>query len=260
MIVRHREAFAERGALVLAVGTPEVLHQLENKVEIYRALAGEDWIRLPDYQLARTVEEFDDAVARLGAKHKVVCFKPAVSLFGLGFHILREGSSLDRMLGSDPVSITLEQARRCLMEREHFAPLVVMEYLGGAERSVDCLGWQGRLVRCVVRRKLGGPGNEQLLEDNPEVVDMARRVTRHFHLGAVFNVQFRDVEGVPHLLEINPRMSGGLHLADLSGLSFAYWAVRLALGDVREEDIPHPRTGLRVGHVYQGVILEGEAS
>ena len=68
-------------------------------------------------------------------------------------------------------------------------------------------------------------------------------------------MQFRDAEGVSYLLEINPRMSGGLHYACLSGVAFPYWAARLALGTASPEDIPMPRTGLRVGHVDRAIVL-----
>jgi hypothetical protein len=48
------------------------------------------------------------------------------------------------------------------------------------------------------------------------------------------------------LLEINPRMSGGLPFACQSGLVLPLWAIRLALGTASPADVPTPRLGVWV--------------
>src|SRR5262249_51928125 len=113
----------------------------------------------------------------------------------------------------------------------------------------------GVLLRCVVRVKAAASEFGQLLEDNPRVEELTRRLAARLRLDGVFNVQFRDSEGVPYLLEVNPRMSGGLHYACLSGVAFPYWAARVALGTATPDDIPRPQTGLRVGKADRAVLL-----
>ena len=88
------------------------------------------------------------------------------------------------------------------------------------------------------------------------VEELARRLTRHFGLTGVYNIQLREMAGVNYLLEINGRMSGGLHFAHFSGLNFPYWAIQLLLGRCCPEDVPVPRTGLRVGEVSMGILLQ----
>lgn len=88
------------------------------------------------------------------------------------------------------------------------------------------------------------------------IEELARKLTRHFRLNGVFNIQFRDHDGMPFLLEINPRMSGGIHYACLSGVAFPYWAIRLALETAEPEDVPRPKTGIRVGQVNKAIVLE----
>ena len=111
-----------------------------------------------------------------------------------------------------------------------------MQYLPGPERSVDCLAHDGELVCCVVRRKPMGIEGGQMLEDNPAIEETVRRLTRHFRLGGVFNIQFRDDAGTPYLLEINPRLSGGLHYACSVRRRVPVLGGALALGR------PRPRT------------------
>ncbi len=59
------------------------------------------------------------------------------------------------------------------------------------------------------------------------------------------------------MLEINARASGGLRYSMAAGVNFASLAARLALGEVRAQDVPAGRTGLRVAEVKTAVVLEG---
>jgi hypothetical protein len=254
-IVQSRDRFEAAGTRLVAAADADTLALVDDKAALYAAL-GPDLVRIPDYEVVCDLAGFDAAYARLRARHATVCFKPAVSLFGLGFKVVVEGgSALDRLLKGDLYMVSLDDARRCLGERFAFRDLLVMQYLPGAERSVDCLARRGDLVRCVIRRKPLTPDGPQLLEDNPDVEAGVRRLTERLRLDGLFNAQFRDADGIPYLLEINPRMSGGLLYACLSGVAMPYWAVRLALGTAVPADVPTPQTGLRIGKVNRAIVL-----
>jgi hypothetical protein len=132
---------------------------------------------------------------------------------------------------------------------------MVMRYLEGNERSVDCLADHGKLLRHVIRRKSGLPGGAQILEEHTEISAMAKRLTSLFRLNGLYNIQFRESGGIPYLLEINPRMSGGIHYTTPSGLNLPYWGVSHALGLCAEEEIPFPCPGARVGKADIGIVV-----
>ncbi|MBY0525727.1 MAG: ATP-grasp domain-containing protein [Gemmataceae bacterium] len=254
-IMRERSRFDAAGVRLVAAADADTLDLLEDKAAVYTAL-GAGLVALPEYEVVRDLAGFDAAYARLRVRHKRVCFKPAVSVFGLGFKVISEtGSAQDRLFRGEPLKIGLGEARRCLGERAHFRDLLVMQYLPGPERSIDCLAQRGSLIRCVVRLKSNVPDGPQLLEANPALEAMVGRLTERLRLDGLFNVQFRDCDGVPYLLEINPRMSGGLLYACMSGLAFPYWAVRVALGTATPDQVPRPRTGLRVSKVNRAILL-----
>lgn len=254
-IVRERRRFEELGVKLVHAADADTLTLLENKARFYRAIP-QGLAAVPDYRVVQTLAEFDDAVEWLRNRQHTVCFKPAVSMFGLGFHVLTErGMALDRLLSGSPVHIGLPEVRAIFGQQRAFRDVLVMRYLPGPERSVDCLAHDGALVCCVVRRKPMGIEGGQLLEENPALEETARRLTRHFRLSGVFNIQFRDDAGASYLLEINPRPSGGLHYSCLSGVAFMHWAVRLALGTAQPADVPRPRTGFRVGQVNKAIAL-----
>ncbi|MFN4259084.1 MAG: ATP-grasp domain-containing protein [Gemmataceae bacterium] len=253
-VVRHRQRFEERGVRLLAAADADTLQLLEDKAAVYAALR-DNLVPVPEYRRVTDGASFLTAYAELRARVGRVCFKPASSLYGLGFHILTEDDqSWDRILAGDHLKISIADVERWLQAKGKFRPLLVMQYLPSVERSVDCLAQDGQLIRCVVRRKPVHAERTQLLEHNPVMENMVQRLTARLRLNGLFNVQFReDDAGVSRLLEINPRMAGGLLVACMSGVAFPYWAARLALGAATAADIPQPRTGIRVAQVVQAL-------
>jgi hypothetical protein len=136
-----------------------------------------------------------------------------------------------------------------------FPELLVSEYLNGAEYSIDCLAYDGRLYAAVPRRKLDG--RMRWLEDNPELLEIARRTTEIYRLPYIFNIQVRYRDGVPKLLEINPRMSGGLYISCMSGVNFPYLAVKLLLeGEINPAA---PRLNQMIGEVEAAITIQPPA-
>jgi hypothetical protein len=237
-ILRAAEQFRDAGVRLVAASDAEMLGLLASKARVYAALDGSG-VHVPEYAIVNDLAGFDAAWARLRVRHSVLCYKPDVSVFGLGFHILTENDA-NRGAGW---TLHLDDARRRIASDKRRRDLMVMQYLPGPERSVDCLARAGELVRCVVRRKTAGG---QWIEDNPAIEAMVRRLTARFRLNNLFNIQFRDADGKSYLLEINARMSGGLPFACRSGLALPLWAVRLARGSATGTEIAPPRTGIWV--------------
>ena len=237
-ILRARAEFASVGVRVLAAADAKTVALINHKALFYAALKGLD-IPVPAYKVVNDLAGFDAAWERLRFQNAVLCYKPAVSVYGLGFQIVADHNPAH--LQHDPALLQLDEARRRLMAKGRFRDLLVMPYLPGPERSVDCLARDGELIRAVVRRKEEAG---QVLEHNPALMAAVRRLTAHLGLTNLFNVQFRDADGISYLLEINPRMSGGLPFACQSGVVLPYWALRLALGTCAPSDIPEPRTGI----------------
>jgi hypothetical protein len=253
-IVQERQRFTELGVTLVAAADADTLYTLESKSRLYSAIPPEI-APVPDYRVVHDLTGFDAAYDELRLAHDVVCFKPCVGVYGLGFRIITPwGGGVRRLLNTASLKIGLRGVRRILGSQPAFRPLMLMPYLPGPERSVDCLAHYGELLRAVVRRK-GSVEGYQELEENPSLIEIVRRLTAHFRLSGLFNAQFRDSAGTPYLLEINPRMSGGLYCSCLSGVAFPYWAVRLALGTAGPEDIPQPKVGFRVAQVNRAVRL-----
>ena len=82
---------------------------------------------------------------------------------------------------------------------------------------------------------------------------MVERLTAHYRLNGIFNIQFKEgVHGV-RLLEINPRPSGGFGMACLSGANLAVMALQAFKGETVEPAVIHYHR--RITEIGTPVIL-----
>ncbi|MDP2310790.1 MAG: ATP-grasp domain-containing protein [Pseudomonadota bacterium] len=252
-LARRRAEFAAVGTRLMVAGDADTLALVDDKAALYEHLGSR--VPQPAWRVVRTAEDMDAAMDALRPGHPRLCVKPVVSMFGLGFHTLVERDDpYSQFLGADPVPRSVASTRRLLVGQERPRALLLMEYLPGPERSVDCLAMNGELVVAVARQKRG---DHQVIETEGPAVDIAREVVRALRLDGLVNVQTRDGRGEPRLLEVNARMSGGLLYACLAGTALPYWAVQLALGNAAPADVPRPRAGVIVAPV-QGAIVVGQ--
>lgn len=242
-LAQASDKFSHLGVQMISVANGPTLHLLQSKISQYEHLKSSS-IPLPGYARINCLADLRPAYHHLRLRYPVVCYKPSVSMFGHGFKIVVE-EELPR--ADDPWRISLAGAIQELHAMPTFPELILMGFLPGLERSVDCLAHEGKLLRSILRVKNPEYPRRQHVEGNLEIEDYARQIAEHFHLNAVFNVQFRDDEkGRSYLLEINPRMSGGLVFTLQTGITLPYWAIRLTLGTMAPTRVPYPRKGIDV--------------
>ncbi len=255
LLVRHRADFAQIGTQVIAVATPETLTLLNDKGEFYRLVpptvaSAMACIAVTD------ANSFDQAVAELSQHHTALCIKPAVSVFGLGFRILdTQRDSITHLLEGVEYEIPLAELRAGMAHTPTFPTLLVMEHLPGDEWSVDCAGRDGQLLCAIQRRKHPQAGYGQEIDNNAAVQGMVERLTAHYCLNGLFNIQFKaNALGEPRLLEINPRPAGGFGLACLAGVNLAEVFLQSLHGETPV--IAPLRYGLRVAEISTPVVLQ----
>ncbi len=231
VIAEHVAEFEALGVRALVSRDPQVLAMLQDKPQAYAFAQAQQWIAVPEYYVVSTPAQFRQAYQTLIGKGLQVCVKPRGGQGGVGFRILDESYNQLKTLYYPPgARMSFAQICRLLDTQTQFSDLLVSEYLDGAEYSIDCLSdSEGHLRAAVPRRKLDE--RRRLLEDNAQLLDIVQGAAKLYRLPYVFNVQLRYRDGVPKLLEINPRMSGGLYISCLSGVNFPYLAVQLLLGN-----------------------------
>ncbi|NHM32652.1 ATP-grasp domain-containing protein [Neobacillus terrae] len=256
LISKRLEKFHSIGVKVLVCPDYELMKVLDNKVKAYQVVGEKTSIRIPEYFVVNNAEEFKDAYQTLRERGRTVCMKPAVGEGACGFRVIKENiDTVEQLIGGgNGYRIPYPYAFEILSQKEHFSDLIVMEFLEGTEYSIDCLASTKKLFTAVPRMK--GDGRVRELIENHELIQLAHEFYKEFRLPYVFNIQFKYSMGIPKLLEINPRMSGGLHISCLSGVNYPYLALKLLLG----EEIKNlsPQFGIRASHLEKEMILDSK--
>ena len=241
--------FADIGTRVLSAAPAPMLKTVHDKARFYADTV------LPDVPVAafrrfENIEQFDAAWDELRPHHKKLCVKPAHGIYGLGFAVVDEvRSSAALLLAGVEYHVGYQDLRRGLSELGNFKTMLLMEFLDGPEYSVDCVGDHGRLAAAVVRRKLAHAGGGQLIDMRQDILDATARLCANYQMNGVFNAQFREGGGRPRLLEINPRMSGGIGMACLAGPNLPYIALRGFADGFDNVSIAPVTNGMRVAEL-----------
>jgi hypothetical protein len=257
LVCKNRGRFESGGIRLMAAADHDTLTLLHNKAHFYADLT-KDVALAMDFIAVNNADAFDRAVETLSLKHKRICVKPAVSVYGLGFRILdRERDSITLLLKGVEYQIPLRELRDGMRHTPHFDTLLVMEHLGGPEWSVDCAARHGELLCAVQRKKSPLAGHGQSIDNDSDIAGMTERLIRHYRLNGLVNIQYKEGESGPRLLEINPRPSGGFGMACLAGANLAKIALEGSKGET--PPIPSLRYGLKISEINTPVVLLDEA-
>ena len=238
--------FAEAGTRVLSVAGPEQLALMHDKARFYAEVHVPE-APVAEFRTFTNLAEFEAAHTELRARHTTLCVKPSRSVFGLGFAVLDEKrSSAELLMAGIQYHIGVDDMRRGLAGMGEFRTMLLMEYLEGREYSVDCVGDHGKLIAAVSRKKGTESGSAQRIDMRPEVIAATRRLAADLGLNGNFNAQFREAGGAPRLLEINPRMSGGIGMACAAGPNLPYIALCGFADGFDKVEVPEVRNGARV--------------
>jgi len=255
LIAQQRARFEQQGTRVLSVATRETLALMHDKA---RFCAGLDLPIAPPAQFCAvdTIAQYDSAYDLLRPLHRKLCIKPSESVYGLGFAILdEERSGAQLLLAGAQYHVNARELRAGLAEMGQFKPLLLMEYLDGYEYSADCVADDGVLICAVPRKKPHVGGQGQLIDLRDDILQACTQLTRSYRLNGIFNIQFREGKNGLALLEINPRMSGGIGMACAAGPNLPYIALRGFDCGFSQVPVPLIRNGMRVGELALAVEL-----
>ncbi len=146
--------------------------------------------------------------------------------------------------GAGSRDISLVTSAKELSDMEPSDDFIVQEFLPGEEYSIDVLATSDeRVVAAVprVRQRVdSGVSVAGYTLRDAELEEFARRVVTELHIPWISNVQVRrDRNGLPSLLEINPRVPGTLALSVAAGVDMVRYVVEALRGHAMPDRLEH---------------------
>ena len=252
-IALRRDDFNQRGVKVL-VGDGHLTKILDDKVATYEFIAAGGLAEIvPPYRIATTFDEFVRACDALKTSTNRICYKLAADEGALTFRVIDDAIENISALHNMPnMKVTRAAAEKILSRYDFKIPLLVMPYLSGREISTDCLTTpQGNII--VPRFKTNHRYSEIKFDD--AIIHVAEKILSLLNFDVPLNIQLRTDAEKLYLLEINPRMSGGLQLSCLgAGVNIPDLAISRLLGVNKPWTAPAKKFR-RVANIESPIIL-----
>lgn len=236
VLAEHKKDFERIGTRV-AVSPRESIEIANDKGKLMK-IAARMGVPVADHYLVNNFEDLIRGAVKLGWPGQPVVVKPPDSHGMRGFRIIDETLDLKESFYSEkPAGVYLKMDNLRSILGDSFSPLMVMEYLPGEEYTVDLLA--AGAITAVPRRRdaiksgITFTGTVQKITD---IIDFSIKMSRGTGLEYAHGFQFkRDKNGVPRLLESNPRVQGTMVLSAFAGANIIYGAVKQVLGEAVPE-------------------------
>lgn len=252
-VVKHRALFEEVGVKIFSHDDADIIVMLDDKQKTYEYFKQIDTEIIPEICIAHSFEEFCASYEKLQAIYERVCYKLVIDEGARSFRVI--DNSIDTIKGvlEKPGSkVTYGTAKQILSRYDFENPMLLMPYLSGVEISVDCLATpSGNLI--IPRYKTNKRYSEVIFGE--EIMQKCNHIMDFLKVKMPMNIQFKINDGKLYLLEINPRMSGGLQLScKATGINLPSIAMNQLLGN--EIKWGYPKFDSRkVAHIETPVIV-----
>ena len=227
----NKDKFEETGTSIL-ISNKESIELANNKYKLMQ-ICNEIGIPTGKFYLISNFNDLIHSAKELGWPDKKVVVKPPISNGLRGVRIIDEAIDLKKLFYEEkPTSLytKMEDLRRILGNK--FPDLIIMEYLPGEEYTVDVLRNAKNITVIPRKRDLirSGITFNGTTEFNSKIIEYSKKISDKICLEYCFGFQFKlDEEGIPKILESNPRVQGTMVLATFAGANIIYAAVKSIL-------------------------------
>jgi len=234
VLSQNKEKFKAIGVEIVVSNYENIL--IANDKFLLLEKAKEIGIPYPKYYLVNSKNSFLSAIEKLDFPREKVVVKPRVSNGMRGLRIITyEKWDVKRFLNEKPegIEIDLNSFIEIFDNDSDWPEILVTEYLSGDEYTVDVFRDGTNIIAIPrLRRSIrSGITFEAEVEFHHDLINYSKKLSEALDLNYCFGFQFKlSKDGIPKILECNPRVQGTMVVSTFAGFNIIYYAVRKALG------------------------------
>ena len=256
---KNTDKFAELGCAVVV--SPYSAISISNDKYLLVEKAQKAGIPCPRFVLTDSETSLRSAAQSLGYPKEKIVVKPRISNGMRGLRILSENPiDVNEFLSRKPEGIEIDLENLIQILRRGTRPeMLVTEYLPGVEYTIDAFsGSQGHVIIPRVREKIrSGITFETRIDIREDLVEYSSKLADMLGLKYCFGFQFKlSSEGIPKLLECNPRVQGTMAVSTYAGFNMIYYSVMEALGKPAEVASVTLKKNIRFKRYWGGVFID----
>lgn len=210
IISKNKAAFENIGVEVM-VDPYLAIEPFFHKSTTYKYFSENNIGPAPDYFLVNNAEDFKIACNTLYKKYKNICMKYNKDEGATSFRKLTKYKvpGMNSILSNE---YSVQEVYEAIKAEKTIYPIIVMPYMSSEEVSVDCLATDKGYI--IIPRYKYSTRHERIHFD-PEIMKICKKFLNYTKLQYPVNLQFRYIDDVPYILDVNVGMSDELYLACL---------------------------------------------
>tara|TARA_B100001029_G_C15051183_1_gene450841 strand:- start:318 stop:1319 length:1002 start_codon:yes stop_codon:yes gene_type:complete len=228
----------------------KILKKFENKRNTYKNLEKKK-IRIAKWFESKNFLELKNHINYFKNKKKDFVIKPIFSRGGRNVSVIRKGLNkvIKKNFGKEIHLNEKKFFEEYLRKYKKLFPLITMERLYHPAYDLDLLSWKGKIIKTVVRKRLGPQGiNGCVIEPvKREYYKYSKQIVKAFQLSWLYDCDIMlNKDKLPVLIELNPRISGSLYACIENGIPLIDDLVNLHL--LKPSKIKHKK-------IYNKIII-----
>lgn len=237
LMLLDREEDFDRIGTKLAINDRDSIKICTNKMRLYNymEIVG---IETPKFYPIRRASDLAKACKAVGYPEHPVCVKATRLSGSRGIRVIDPAKSrFDILFGEKPNSLytTFEVLQSTLDERDEMPEMMAMEYLPGAEGSLDLIAEKGKILYYGYRESnvnLASIPQVATFVENEDAYQIAEKIIGKLELTGCADLDFRyNRDGRPVLMEINPRTAATMQIFKEGGLNLPFLRIKQVLGE-----------------------------
>jgi carbamoyl-phosphate synthase large subunit len=231
---KFRVEFSEQGIQVLC-STAETTRRAGNKATFLETLTAHN-LPTPGYKRPASITDLMPAIEKLGYPSRPVVCKPIGLRGGRGFRILlSKFDEVDQILRARrELFLSPGRLKQALEQTDKMPDFLVMEYLDGADYSVDVLMENGNCRHIIAQQKTMSDDGQVVatkIVSDPRIDSLVKDITSAFDFDYLINIDMaeRNSDGAILPYEINVRPSALVVGTAITGVSLLKEAILQAL-------------------------------
>lgn len=236
VLSKHKKELEANDIKVL-VSDHESIIESSDKHKLLK-ICKEIGVPFPNFEVVDNRADLKNAILKMGYPKNKVIVKPSQSNGMRGVRLIdAEPFTQEKYYNEKPsgLEITLE-GFMSIFKEPTFPELIVSEYLPGIEYSVDVLNiFNEKIIIPRKRLKIRSGISFETISDleNKAIIEFTRLLTERLNLKYCFGFQFKlDENGLPKILECNPRIQGTMEASASAGCNMIFYSCMYALNKI----------------------------
>lgn len=262
--VSSRKAEFDAIGTKVSISDPHAVEIANNKLSTYAFLQARG-IPVPKYYGVHTVQDFIEGCREMGYPQNPVCLKIVNNSGSRGVRIIdvkRDRYQIFAHEKPNSFFTSYEDMLSILRSAKQLDEMMLVEYMPGNEYTVDLLADHGNVLYMAGRENivsLMSIAQESIVAKIDSAYETSKRIVETLGLDGNIGFDFmKNADGIPVLMDINPRITATVSVIAAAGLNLPYLRIKQLLG----EPLPkcHIDYGTRLKRRYDEIYTDSKGN